>query len=1325
MIYRLKKFNLPVRLIASVVSLVMIMGTAMISVVSADNSTPKFTQENGAVDANYIADMGKNILLGKTPKVYATLGSNTREVVEGASASIDNYFTICPSSLSSNWGGMSVMTDGEMFTKNNNKKNCQIVSQAYKTAEQYNNYSVKLIYDLENVYNIDKLLFVSWLAGKDDQRVQEYEFYISESAGTAAKLFTDENKVTDSPTLCDYDLNNPSTVAQAFTASEAVSGRYVGIKLIKGDPKLEKFQFIISELGVYGDRVYPFRQETENVDSDYIADMGDNLLSGKTPKVYATLGLNTREVVEGDSASAGNYFTICPPSAAWGGMSVMTDGEMLVKNNKTDCQIVSQAYKTADQYNNYSVKLIYDLGDVYNIDKLLFVSRLAGKDDQRVQEYEFYVSESAGTAAKLFTDANKVSDSPTLCEYDKDKDYTVAQAFTTSEVVSGRYVGIKLIKGDPTWEKFRFFISELGVYGTEPEAPPTVEVITDDIDANYVKGLGTNLINGKSPKIIASIDDKIVYITETKDGNGPGNYSTFFTKCPGSSTGGWGGSANLTDGVLYSTSNSMNMHINGPQTASYPSYYAGLIFDLEDYYELDKFLLVSGWRTYGDVALQEYEIYVGDSEASIFSSENLVVSYDNRGKWDGDATTHAGAAQLFKFNPDPETNTKPEGHYVGLKILAAHGTASNFIAILDEIGIYGTYMPDYNTDSNLTADQVNVLGQNILTGYTPSYLLTTSETSSELSADKVSGDSSVLTDSKIYGTSGSERVQLTGQSNGKIDIVYSLSKKCQIQKLMIAGASENSGISNYEIYVSKRLDTLFNESNLKLSYKNENGSGSQLFTFLRKSKPVGKYIGIRIASETADISEIGVYGIDNYSDNVNLLSGKPMSAYLTDNSGKVSYVGDLTATERENLTNDITNGLDSDEISVTTGGKQLDLVYDIGKTASIDELSLYSAYLNGSGEVKKLNIYVADTEENVWKDVNKVYSGENEGNCFVYELFPAISGRYVRFSVLEHEGTVCRLGELGAYGAKNQATTVIDLLNVRNTFEITGWEFDKANTATELYPFPQKSNETITAITDDDASTSMNLSASSAGKTVDLLVKFSSVNVFSRFAFILKNDFKGQVKFYVGDSKDAVFAASAVPAAQYSCQTASSDMIQLAVSTVQGRYVRISFAGNSASVKTSVDIAKLAVIGFSLETVSDKYFLDTAATLLDTDSGIRVDILKDNGYDLYTQATELRVSYKDITAAQQALIGDYGFDIIDNVVTIELYDRVGNKITDLGGRNIQIYIPMPVGLIGDVAYLCEVEKDDIEFKNAAYENTRMYFTVKGKCEISYVLTTAE
>ena len=459
------KKNNGFRVLSLVLSLALIFTVAGQMYTSAEVEA-LFTQETNEVNSDYVKGMGENLLSGRTPKIYATLGSNTKEVVEGASASLDNYHTICPSPLSSNWGGMSVMTDGEMFTKNNNKKNCQIVSQGYKTADQYNNYSVKLIYDLENVYNIDKLLFVSWLAGKDDQRVQEYEFYISESAGTVSELFSEKNKVSDSPTLCDYDLNTPSTVAQAFTASEAVSGRYVGIKLIKGDPKLDKFQFIISELGVYGNKIVPFTQETNEVNSDYIKGMGENLLSGRIPEIYATINSNYKKVSEGDSASAGNYFTICPPSAAWGGTSVMTDGVMFGKNNNSNCQIASQSY-TVGQL-NYSVNLIYDLENVYNIDKLLFVSMLNAAADPRVTEYEFYISESAGTVSELFSEKNKVSDSPTLCEYDKDKDYTVAQAFTANETVSGRYVGIKLIKGYPdNNNKPRFFISELGVYGNK------------------------------------------------------------------------------------------------------------------------------------------------------------------------------------------------------------------------------------------------------------------------------------------------------------------------------------------------------------------------------------------------------------------------------------------------------------------------------------------------------------------------------------------------------------------------------------------------------------------------------------------------------------------------------------------------------------------------------------------------------------------------------------------------------------------------------------------------------------------------------------------
>ena len=243
------KKNNGFRVLSLVLSLAFIFTLAGQMYTSAEDGVP-FTQVTESVDETYVKNMGSNLLSGKTPKVYATL-NDTKEVIWGVTNADTNNHTV----FNTGWGEASVMTDGTIFSTGDNNKNCQIQTTAYATNQYYGKYSVKLIYDLEDVYNINKLLFVSWLSNStEDKRVQEYEFYISENADTVDALFTEGNKVTDIPTLADYSKDDVSTAAQAFTAESAVSGRYVGIKLIKGSPANNNFQFIINELGVYGNK---------------------------------------------------------------------------------------------------------------------------------------------------------------------------------------------------------------------------------------------------------------------------------------------------------------------------------------------------------------------------------------------------------------------------------------------------------------------------------------------------------------------------------------------------------------------------------------------------------------------------------------------------------------------------------------------------------------------------------------------------------------------------------------------------------------------------------------------------------------------------------------------------------------------------------------------------------------------------------------------------------------------------------------------------------------------------------------------------------------
>ena len=115
-------------------------------------------------------------------------------------------------------------------------------------------------------------------------------------------------------------------------------------------------------------------------------------------------------------------------------------------------------------------------------------------------------------------------------------------------------------------------------------------------------------------------------------------------------------------------------------------------------------------------------------------------------------------------------------------------------------------------------------------------------------------------------------------------VTYDLHGTASIDKFYMI-AKGNYVIKTYELYVSDKLDTLYNGENYLLTGGNNTSSGAihNCFTFTGENKPEGRYIGVKILElghpanypDYASICETAIFGIKTIkTTNEELISAK-------------------------------------------------------------------------------------------------------------------------------------------------------------------------------------------------------------------------------------------------------------------------------------------------------------------------------------------------------------------------------------------------------------------------------------------------------------------
>ncbi len=246
-----------------------------------------------------------------------------------------------------------------------------------------------------------------------------------------------------------------------FDGKPAVAGVYLGIRVF-GDTDTVSF----AEFKAYGE-VITYELEKGNFSSGKIADIGENILVGKTAKIKAGLKFDWSSFI------GTNY-----------------KQENLTDADTTTPVAVYGQYSIKEKDQTISIHFYYDLGTTYTIDKL-FINHWNNKGLE-TGKYEIYASKDVNS---LFMSRSM------LLSYDNTVEgpngTTVSQLFTLKNKVIARYVSFHITYPISDWEyastnpdyvsALGVRLSEFGVYGEEWVKPYALVNLTSHVPADIYR----------------------------------------------------------------------------------------------------------------------------------------------------------------------------------------------------------------------------------------------------------------------------------------------------------------------------------------------------------------------------------------------------------------------------------------------------------------------------------------------------------------------------------------------------------------------------------------------------------------------------------------------------------------------------------------------------------------------------------------------------------------------------------------------------------------------------------------------------------------------
>ena len=336
-------------------------------------------------------------------------------------------------------------------------------------------------------------------------------------------------------------------------------------------------------------------------------------------------------------------------------------------------------------------------------------------------------------------------------------------------------------------------------------------------------------------------------------------------------------------------------------------------------YSLGGTATIEGFELFNraDAQNSSYEVYVGNSTNDILNENNLIYTYD------GSTDINEADRSQYVYFAVPKV-----GSYIAIKLIKTYGagTDSNNFRV-SEIAAYGEVTEPNAYELYSTRNVTSFADTNLLHG------LTAERTGS-------TGGNTGWNESLTDGVVDSKK-DLTGITAGTTYLTYDIGCTAVIDKFVI-GQYPNYA-TGIEYYVSRDKATLYDSANLVATYDINDlfSTGSEKYdasvVFNADSKPVGRYVGLRIVFLSGNQTNLRVYEISAIGEKVShtVSVADSISTYVSVSTEKALDGEVITVTAKESIDDKLFYGWLKD--GVLTEAASYDIELTVTEDLVIDE----------------------------------------------------------------------------------------------------------------------------------------------------------------------------------------------------------------------------------------------------------------------------------------------------------------------------------------------------------------------------------------------------
>ena len=437
----------------------------------------------------------------------------------------------------------------------------------------------------------------------------------------------------------------------------------------------------------------------------------------------------------------------------------------------------------------------------------------------------------------------------------------------------------------------------------------------------------------------------------------------------------------LTDGTIYDTGHS-DVYGSGRD-------YVLLV------YSLGGTASIEGFEFYNRAAAQNssYEVYVGNSTNDILNENNLIYTYD------GSVDINESYRSQYVYFAVPKV-----GSYIAIKLIKTYGagTATNNFRIA-EIAAYGEVTEPNAYELYSTRTVTSFADTSLLHGLT-------AERTGSTGGD--TGWNEALTDGVV-----TSKKDITGVTAGTTYLTYDIGYTAVIDKFVVGqyGGYE-TGI---EYYVAHDKDTLYDAANLVATYDIEELFSASEYhdasvVFSADSKPVGRYVGLRVVFLSGNQTRLRLYEISAIGEKAPMeLTPHNYEGFKTgfEDGDSTTGIGGVTYTE--DVANIHTDSASRLHAAGSNAAEWLIEDYKLEAGRTYDISFWYKA--EGDASVGSVNGNAFGNSAGEWKQYTETVTTDEEGT-FAISLNAAETDVYVDDISIVPVITVINDGVVGGTG---------------------------------------------------------------------------------------------------------------------------------------------------------------------------------------------------------------------------------------------------------------------------------------------------------------------